>query len=309
MLKKFILLFPCWAILLAILGYSKPEWVVPHKDWIAPLLMFIMFCMGISLTPRDFLRALKQPKVIVITLLLQFLWMPLLAFLLAKGLHLNEDLLIGMVLVGAVSGGTASNVMVYLARGDVALSITMTAVSTLISVFLTPLLTQIYLSQTIDVQVSKMLIDILKMVFLPVVLGLVVHLLLQKIVDRLHDMLALFSMLAIVVIIAIVVGLNHERVVSAGALLMLAIVLHNGLGLLGGYSVAKLLGYEHKIAKTVAIEVGMQNSGLATVLAIKYFTPFAALPGAIFSIWHNISGAILAAIWAHQEDTVGNRKV
>lgn len=300
MVKKISALFPLWAILASVFAYLQPEIVVGFKSWIIPLLILIMFCMGVTLKLEDFKRVGKNPKIIALTVVLQFLLMPFIAFALSKVFNFSTDLMVGMILVGAVSGGTASNVIAYLAKADVALSITMTVVSTLLSIVITPLLTLLYVGQSIPVPATSMLFSILKIVFLPVVVGVVLNYFFHSFIEKRKDFLALLSIFAIVFIIAIVVGLNASRISTVALSLFLGVALHNLLGLVGGYYAAKFLGYDKKICKTVAIEVGMQNSGLAVALAMKYFTPLAALPGAIFSIWHNISGSLVASFWGKE---------
>ncbi|PHO10692.1 bile acid:sodium symporter [Malaciobacter canalis] len=298
MIKKISMLFPLWAILVSIFAYFQPEAVVGFKSWIIPLLVFIMFCMGITLKVEDFKRVLTKPKIIAITILLQFLLMPLAAFVISKFLNFSTELLVGMILVGAVSGGTASNVIAFLAKADVALSITMTVVSTLLSIVITPYLTLLYVGQTVPVPVFSMLLSTMKIVLLPVLLGLLINHFFHKHIAKREELFALLSIGSIIFIIAIVIGLNQDRISSIAISMFVGVILHNFIGLSGGYYISKLLGYDHKVCKTVAIEVGMQNSGLAVALATKYFTPLSALPGAIFSIWHNISGSIIAGYWS-----------
>jgi BASS family bile acid:Na+ symporter len=302
MIKKISILFPLWAVLFSILAFMQPNLVVGFKSWIIPLLIFIMFCMGITLKIDDFIRVFKRPKIIALTVALQFLFMPLFAFLVSKVFNLSNELMVGMILVGAVSGGTASNVIAFLAKADVALSITMTIVSTLLSIIITPYLTLLYVGQTVPVPAFDMLLSILKIVFIPVIIGIILNHFLNKYIEKRHDVFALLSIFSIVFIIGIIIGLNESKISTIALSLMLTIACHNLLGLFTGYYFAKLFGYDKTVCKTVAIEVGMQNSGLAVVLAMKYFTALSALPGAIFSIWHNISGAILAGIWSKQEE-------
>ncbi|QKF83066.1 bile acid:sodium symporter family protein [Halarcobacter ebronensis] len=301
MIKKISSFFPIWAILFSIFTYSYPNSVVDLKGWIIPLLILIMFCMGITLKISDFKRVLKRPKIVALAVSLQFLIMPFAAFVVSKIFNLSEELLIGMVLVGAVSGGTASNVIAYLAKADVALSITMTVVSTLLSIVVTPYLTLLYVGQTVPVPALDMLYSIFKIVFLPVVAGLVLNQIFDKYIKKSHDIFAFLSIVSIVFIIGIIIGINQEKVSSIASSLMLSIILHNLIGLVSGFYITKKLGFNQIEAKTVAIEVGMQNSGLAVVLAMKYFTALSALPGAIFSIWHNISGSIIAGYWSKEE--------
>lgn len=301
MIHRLNALFPLWAILFSLAAYNMPTLFVPFKGSITPLLIAIMFFMGVTLRLEDFARVLKAPKAILLTVALQFFIMPLAALLISKAFHFSTELMVGMVLVGAVSGGTASNVMTYLAKGDVALSITMTLSSTLLSVVATPFLTLLYVGQSVPVPATDMLLSIAQIVLAPVVLGVVVNYFLHATIKRYEPYLATFSMIAIVFIIAIVVALNQGRIANIAFLTVLGIMLHNLSGLASGYYVAKWLGYSHTICKTIAIEVGMQNSGLAVALAMKYFTPLSALPGAIFSVWHNISGALLAGYWSRKK--------
>ncbi|MGB7402071.1 MAG: bile acid:sodium symporter family protein [Arcobacter sp.] len=301
MIKKISILFPLWAVLFSFLAYLQPSLVVGFKSWIIPLLILIMFCMGITLKIDDFKRVFKRPKIIALTVVLQFLFMPFFAFIVSKVFNLSDELLVGMVLVGAVSGGTASNVIAFLAKADVALSITMTIVSTLLSIIITPYLTLFYVGQTVPVPALSMLLSILKIVFVPVVVGLILNQLFNKYIEKRHDIFALLSIISIVFIIGIIIGINESKISTIALSLMLAIACHNLLGLVTGYYFVKMFGYDKTVCKTVAIEVGMQNSGLAVVLAMKYFSALSALPGAIFSIWHNISGAILAGIWSKEE--------
>lgn len=290
-------LFPVWALLFSALAWWQPQLFAGHKTAILPLLALVMFGMGLTLTLDDFARILKMPKLIVLGVLLQFGLMPLAAWGIALLLGLAPLLTAGMVLVGASPGGTASNVVCYLARGNVALSITLTAVSTLLAVLFTPWLSWLYLDASIDVPVVKMLKSILQLIIVPVMLGIVLNHFLHARLRPLRHVFPLISVAAIVLIIAIIVALNHARLGELSLLLLLAVALHNLIGLIGGYAVPRLLGYDTRAARTLAIEVGMQNSGLAVALAMKYFAPLAALPGALFSIWHNLSGSLLASLW------------
>jgi len=299
-MHRAIFLFPVAAVVISLFALVKPESLYDFKAAIIPLLGLIMFGMGVTLSVDDFRRVLVQPKIIGIGLLLQYSLMPLLAWILSHLLQLPVPLMAGLVLVGACPGGTASNVICYLARGNVALSITITALSTMLAVVITPLLTWLYLGEKIYVPVGAMMISIFKIIVIPVSLGVLVnHFLGQRFVN-LKQSLPVLSMAAIVFIIGIIVALNHEKIETMILSVVVAVILHNLCGLYLGYSLSKLLGYDNVICKTIAIEVGMQNSGLGVALASKYFVPAAALPGAIFSIWHNLSGAILASIWARE---------
>lgn len=298
MINQLSRLFPLWAILLSLLAYFIPEWFIDFKFTIIPLLSLIMFSMGISLTLDDFTRIIKQPKLIVLGLILQFLLMPLYAWGISTVFALTPMLLVGMVLVGSSPGGTASNVITYLAKGDVALSISLTTFSTLLAVIATPYLTLLYVGKTVPIDTLAMLISVAKIVLFPVLLGLLINTFFSQKLTKVKALLPLVAIAAIIYIIAIVVALNTTKLTEIGLLLLLAVMLHNTLGLVSGYGVAYLLGYDKKTCRTLAIEVGMQNSGLAVALASKYFAATAALPGAIFSIWHNLSGSLLAGLWS-----------
>lgn len=301
-------LFPLWAILLAAIACLAPGFFTSPiilgsglPQLITPLLMAIMFCMGLTLAPADFARVAREPHKVLLGVALQFLLMPLAAWLIALALQLPPQLMVGMIVVGAAAGGTASNVITYLAGGRVALSITMTLVSTLVSVVATPLLTGFYAGQTLDVPVRAMMQSIAQIVVGPVFFGVLFNALLGKRLQGKDDWLALVAMACIIVVIATIVALNRDQLFVSGPLVALAVILHNLTGLACGYGGARALGCDSRDARTIAIEVGMQNSGLAAVLAAKYFGPAAALPGAIFSIWHNISGSLLAGYWARRK--------
>nr|WP_321498746.1 bile acid:sodium symporter family protein [uncultured Methanolobus sp.] len=294
MIKKFTSLFPVWAILLSVVAFIYPSIFSPYKSAITPLLGVVMFGMGITLSANDFLLVLKRPKVIVIGTALQYILMPLIAFILSYALNLPLEIMAGMVLLGACPGGTASNVICYLAKGDVALSITLTSVSTLLAFILTPALTWLYIGQAVPVEVGSMMLSIVKIVLVPVALGIILNTFFDKYIERFRHAFPALSVATIVFIIAIIIALNKESILVAGKLAIVAVVLHNGFGFASGYLFSKILGLDEKDARTIAIEVGMQNSGLSVALAVKYFSALAALPGALFSIWHNISGSFLA---------------
>ena len=303
-MTRFNQLFPVWALCLSCIAFVASDFLSSFEEAIVPLLTLVMFMMGLTLTQKDFKRIRKEPKAVFIGVLLQFLLMPVLALTLAGMLQLSNQLTAGMVLVGSCAGGTASNVMTYLAKGDVALSISMTMASTLIGVFATPFLCAFYLSETVSVDTPGMLLSIMQMVFLPVFAGVIVNHLLQAQVVKFERFLPSLSILLILCIIAIVVALNSERLVDIGLLTLVAVILHNSLGLASGFFVSRLFGFNLKQSHTIAIEVGMQNSGLGVALALQYFSPTAALPGALFSVWHNVSGSILASAWGKKRDSI-----
>ncbi len=297
MISRLTSLFPLWAILGSALAYAAPELFAGWKPAIVPLLGVVMFGMGMTLTWGSFAEVLRRPGIVMLGTLLQFLVMPLAAWLVARLLGLPPMIAAGLILVGSCPGGTASNVVCYLARGDVALSITLTTLSTLLAVVATPALTLLYAGAQVPVPAGLMIVSIAKIVLLPVAAGVVVNQLLGRHLNRLERLFPLVSVLAIVVIIAIIVALNHVHLALMGPAVAVAVVLHNGIGLAAGYWVPRLLGRDERTCRTLAIEVGMQNSGLGVALAVKYFSAAAALPGAVFSIWHNLSGSLLAGWW------------
>jgi BASS family bile acid:Na+ symporter len=292
--------FPILAIIFSIFAARYPEFLINYKPAIIPLLGVVMFAMGMTLSVEDFKRVLKSPGVIGLGLLLQYALMPLLAFIIGLLLSLPTALMAGLILVGTCPGGTASNVICYLGRGDVALSITLTAISTLLAVLLTPVLTWLYIGQEVPVPIVNMMLTVLKIIILPVTLGVITNRYFGQNLARMKQFLPVVSVIAIVFIIGIIVALNAEQIPQLAFPVIIAVILHNGLGLASGYAIAKYLGYNEKICRTLAIEVGMQNSGLGVALATKYFTAITALPAAFFSIWHNIIGSLLAAYWTRK---------
>ena len=303
-MNRFNALFPLWALLLSAAAFFSSDAFIGLQSLIVPLLALIMFIMGLNLNHEDFRRIANDPKPIFIGVLLQFLLMPLLAITLAAMLQLSSQLTAGMILVGSCAGGTASNVISYLAKADLALSISMTVTSTLIGVIATPLLCTFYLAQTIEVDSWSMLLSILQMVLLPVVAGSVVNHYAGSKVETVKTFLPSISIVLILLIIAIVVALNSQRLVEVGLLTLLAVILHNLGGLTGGFYLSRLLGLDLKQSHTIAIEVGMQNSGLGVALALQFFSATAALPGALFSVWHNISGSLIAAHWGKKRESL-----
>lgn len=291
-------LFPLWAVLLSTIAYFLPGSFAQFKGAIIPLLTVVMFGMGMTLKWENFREVIQTPAVIFIGVFLQYFIMPLSAFLISKLFGFPPALTAGMVLVGSSAGGTASNVITYLARGNVALSVTLTMTSTLMAVFAMPLLSYLYLRQIVAVPVGKMFFSILQIVLLPVVAGTTLNTLFPEKTKRIQAIFPLISTLTIVLIIAIIVGLNQAKISEIGIAVVAGVILHNGSGLLSGYWLTRALGYDEQTCRTVGIEVGMQNSGLSVALAIKYFSALAAIPGAIFSIWHNLSGSFLAAYWS-----------
>lgn len=298
----FLKLFPVWAPLAAFLGFIFAPLLSTWGGSIVPLLTVIMLCMGLTLKPADFIAMGGYKGAFLLGMFLQFSVMPVTALLISIAFGLSPGLTVGMVLVGSVAGGTSSNVMTYIARGNVALSVSMTACSTLASVVMTPLLLSLLVGQQVDVPAVDMLVSLFRIILLPVVLGLAINTFASRLVSRLTPALAPLSVAAILLIIAVVVALNAANLSSVALSVVFATLLHNVTGLVLGYLTARLCHFDKIICRTIAIEVGMQNSGLATALAIKFFTPISALPGAIFSVWLNVTGSIFASLCV-QADT------
>lgn len=294
--KIAVTVFPLLVIAGAAVAVINPE---PFRGWaphVTLLLQIIMFGMGLTLTLGDFSYVFKRPLPILIGVIAQFVIMPLLGLGIAVMLQLPPELAAGVILVGCAPGGTSSNVVTYLAKGDTALSVTMTSISTLLAPIMTPLLTLWLAGSYMPVDAASMAWSIVQIVLIPVVGGLVIRLLLPKIVEAILPILPWVSVLAITAVVIAVIPGSHNALMTAGALVFVAVILHNLAGYTLGYVAGRLTRRSDKQSRTMAVEVGMQNSGLAAGLAAQYFSAEAALPAAIFSTWHNISGAIFAAI-------------
>lgn len=300
-------LFPLWAVALSAIAYRCPGAFTPLLPHTGLMLGLIMFTMGLTLTAADFRRVLQRPAPVAAGIGLHYLVMPAAAWGLARAFHMPPDLTAGMVLVGSVASGTASNVIIYLAGGDVALSVTVSALSTVVGVFATPLLARLYIDASISVDMAGMLVGIVQIVILPIALGLGAHRLASARIARIERWLPLCAMIAIVLLIAAIVAGSRAHLATLGAVVCIAVMLHNAIGLVCGYWGSKLLGFDEAVCRTIAIEVGMQNSGLAAQLGKTHFSLLAALPGAIFSVWHNVSGSLLAGYWRGHPTATGRR--
>ncbi|ENC9801702.1 bile acid:sodium symporter family protein [Pseudomonas aeruginosa] len=295
--------FPLWVLLFAILAFFRPAWFLPLTAAIAPLLGLVMFGMGLTLKGEDFREVARHPIRVLIGVLAQFVIMPGLAWLLCRLLQLPAEIAVGVILVGCCPGGTASNVMTWLSRGDVALSVAITSVTTLLAPLVTPALVWLLASAWLPVSFAAMFLSILQVVLVPIALGLLAQRLLGERTRQVAEVLPLVSVFSIVVIIAAVVAASQARIAESGLLIMAVVMLHNGFGLLLGYLTGKLTGMPLAQRKALAIEVGMQNSGLGAALANAHFSPLAAVPSALFSVWHNLSGSLLAALFRRLDDT------
>ena len=286
----------------ALLSFAFPQLLQQVRPTVINYLLgVVMFGMGLTLNLQDFKIVFSRPRDVIIGCLAQFTVMPLLSWGLSRLFSLDEALALGVILVGCCPGGTASNVITYLAKGDLALSVGMTGVSTLLAPFLTPLLTWALAGKSVNVDVVGMLLSILWVVILPIAIGLIVKWIWPKFTEKATDYLPAFSSIAIALIVAIIISANADKLLAGGLLIIVVVMLHNICGLGLGYLIGCLLGLSVSKKRAISIEVGMQNSGLASSLATIHFAayPLATIPGAIFSVWHNLSGAAVAYLYRH----------
>lgn len=308
MIKKVCSFIAQWLGIIVLVVAATALFIPASFEWIDtktinPLLGIIMFGMGLTLSPKDFRVVLSRPKDILVGCLAQFTVMPLLAWLMTWVFSLPRELALGVILVGCCPGGTASNVITYLAKGDLALSVGMTATSTLLAPLVTPLLVWLLAGTMVDVDTVGMLLSIVYVVIAPILGGLLCQRFIPQLTKKIVPYLPALSSLAITMVVGIVVSHNATKLLTGGLLVVLVVILHNLLGLLIGFLTGRVLRLKRQKCVALSIEVGMQNSGLACSLASIHFAiyPLAAIPGAVFSVWHNISGAIVARIYAGNE--------
>ncbi|MDX8253903.1 bile acid:sodium symporter family protein [Acinetobacter pittii] len=296
--------FALWVIVFAALALWQPEFFVWLKAYIPWILGIIMLGMGMTMTVDDFKGVLQSPKAVLIGVVAQFVVMPGLAFILCKLFNLPPEIAVGVILVGCCPGGTASNVITYMAKGNVALSVACTSVSTLLAPVLTPAIFYLLASQWLKIDAASMFISILQVVLLPIIVGLILRTWLKRQVESYIQVMPLVSVIAIVAIVAAIIGGSKAAILQSGLLILAVVILHNGLGYLLGFTAARFFKLPYADSKAIAIEVGMQNSGLGVALAAVHFaaSPITAVPSAIFSLWHNISGPALATYWASRKD-------
>lgn len=293
--------FPLWVIIFAAAAFFQPDPFKPLGTYIPYLLGIIMLGMGLTMSLHDFKLVLTRPKDVLFGILLRYLIMPTVAFGVAKLLNLPPALAAGLILVGACPSGTASNVMTFIAKGDTALSVTVSSFNTILAPVLTPFIF-LYLAGTmIPIQAGALLVDILKIVLLPVFAGIVLRMLASSFVDAFSKAIPAVSVIAIIMIIAAVVALNAAKLVTVAGIAFLAVILHNAIGLFLGYGASRGVGMSEGKARAISFEIGMENSGLAVALAMAHLDPMAAIPGAIFSVWHNFSGSLLAGFWSNRK--------
>ena len=301
--------FAVWVIVFALLGFVLPATFSIFAPWIVVLLGIIMFGMGLTISGKDFAEVVRRPFDVAIGVLSQFIVMPLLAVLLTQLIPMSPEVAAGVILVGCCPGGTASNVMTYLSKGDVALSVACTSVTTLLAPIVTPFLVWLFASQYLPVDAMSMFLSIVKVILVPLALGFILQKVMPGVVKAAIPALPLVSVVGIVLIVAAVVAVNKAAISQSGLLIFAVVVLHNGFGLLLGYFAARFAGLSLAKRKAISIEVGMQNSGLGAALANAHFSPLAAVPSAVFSVWHNVSGALVAGYYSRMSDEEVEAKV
>jgi BASS family bile acid:Na+ symporter len=293
--------FPLWVVIFSLLAFLYPAPLMGMGGWITYLLGLIMLGMGLTMTPNDFKLVFTRPKEVFYGVVLRFCIMPFVAFAVSKLMGLSPMLAAGLILVGCCPSGTASNVMSLLAKGDTALSVTISSVNTILAPILTPYLFLLLAGTLIPVDAVALLLDIVKIVIVPIALGLLLRAISTKLVEKLIHVVPVVSVLAIVLTIAIVVALNATKMATVAFIAFAAVFLHNACGLGLGYGASRALGVNKRKSRSIAFEIGMENSGLAVALAIAHLDPIAAIPGAIFSVWHNLSGSLLAGYFASHD--------
>ena len=298
--------FALWVVVFAVIALFVPEAFIWLKPYIPLMLGIIMLGMGMTMTLADFKGVLQSPKAVCIGVVAQFVVMPGLAYALCHLLSLPAEIAIGVILVGCCPGGTASNVITYMAKGNTALSVACTSVSTLLAPLLTPAIFYLLASQWIEINASSMLFSILQVVLFPIIVGLIIRSLMKEKIEHYIQVMPLISVVAIVAIVAAIIGASKLAILQSGLLILAVVILHNGLGYLLGFWASRWFKLPYADSKAVAIEVGMQNSGLGVTLAAVHFaaSPITAVPSAIFSLWHNISGPTLATYWAAKSGSI-----
>ena len=287
-------------------AFTFPAWFIAPggfemKQVIAPLVQLILLCMGMTLTLADFTRVLSAPRAVVIGAVLQYSIMPLGGFAFARLFGLEKEVAAGLILIGCCPGGVSSNVITYLAKGNVPLSVTMTAVSTLLSPFITPFAMQWLAGSYVPVGVGPMMLSILKMIIAPLAIGFAIRRFLPRLADKFVRLLPPLAMLSIALIVAITVAMSRDDLLKVGLVLLAASACHNATGYALGYGAARLLGLDGRDSRTVALEVGLQNGGMATGLAFNVLqSPAAALGAAVFGPWSAITSSALASWWRRE---------
>ncbi|MDU2065360.1 MAG: bile acid:sodium symporter family protein [Sporomusaceae bacterium] len=293
-------LFPLWVIIFSLYAFFSPEPLKPLAPYISYLLGVIMLGMGLTMSIDDFKLVLTRPKDVLYGVGFRYLIMPFVGFAVGKLLDLPPALAAGIILVGCCPSGTASNVMTFLAKGDTALSVTVSSVNTILAPFLTPYIFLMLAGTLIPIKAEALLLDILKIVLVPVAIGVGLRMVASAFVDKIMKIVPVVSVVVIILVIAIVIALNATKLAAVAGVAFLAVALHNAFGLALGYGASKTVGLTEKKSRAITFEIGMENSGLAVALALVHLDPSAAIPGAIFSVWHNLTGSALAGFWSNR---------
>jgi len=298
-IEKYFFIIILVAVAISLVYPNSFKWVLSEYNGINILnllLSVVLFTMGTTLKTDDFINVLKNPKAIAVGISAQYIVMPLIAFTLASAFSLDTSLTVGLILVGTVPGGTASDVITFLAKGDVALSVSLTAVSTVISPILTPLITLLLIGNQIHFNPADMFISIVQIVIIPIILGLILNYKFPDFCEKLKGILPTVSSVVICLIVAGVIGANKEAILTSSTIILIVIILQYVLAMLIGFGIGHLAGMNRKEIVTVAIELAFQNSGLSTSLAKTHFPNLtqATVPGALYSVWQNFAGSILA---------------
>jgi BASS family bile acid:Na+ symporter len=301
-IEKYFFVIILLAVAIAMVYPKAFEWVLSEYNGINVLnllLSLVIFTMGTTLKADDFLNVFRNPKEISVGIAAQYLVMPVLAFAIARLFCLDTALTVGLILVGTVPGGTASDVITFLAKGDVALSVSLTAVSTVISPLLTPIITLMLIGNQIHFNPVNMFVSIIEIVIVPIFFGLLLNYKFPNFCEKLRDYLPALSSIVICLIVAGVIGANKQAILTSSAIIIVVIILQYFLAMLLGFGAGYLAGMNRKQIITVAIEIAFQNSGLSTGLAKTHFPSLsqATVPGALYSVWQNLAGSILAYIF------------
>lgn len=286
-----------WIVLIvAVIAFLVPDLFVGAAKQTVPLLQLVMFSMGLTLTWQVFVDVFKQPWQVILVSLIQFLWMPFAGWIIGYVFGFPPEIALGFILLGAAPGGTASNVMTFLANGNVPLSVSATTVSTLLAPVLTPFFIVLYAGKTVDISFWPMFISIVQIIAIPIALGIVVNYFIGKHIQPVKDVLPTIAAVAVLIILAGVTAISRDNILANGVLIFIACLVQNISGYVVTYIVCRAIGTKTVDRRAMQIEVAMQNSALAASLAMKHFTPQAAVAGAVFSIIHNFTGSIFAGI-------------
>ena len=301
-IEKYYFIIILLSVAVSLVFPNSFQWVLSNYGGVNILnllLSIVLFTMGTTLKVEDFTNVFKKPKEISVGIATQYIAMPLIALALAKIFSLNEALTVGLILVGTVPGGTASDVITFLSKGDVALSVSLTAVSTVISPIITPVITLILIGNQIHFNPVDMFLSIIEIVIIPIMLGLILNYKFPDFCERLKDYLPALSAIVICLIVAGVIGANKQAILTSSSIIILVIMLQYFIAMILGFGVGYLAGMDKKQIVTIAIELAFQNSGLSTGLARTHFPSLAqaTVPGALYSVWQNFAGSILAYVF------------